>query len=235
MMKLLVILFASLILGDSCGQTTAATEKLERPMETPAKESKIVMEKEVLANLLEPTNKSIADFVRDPATKMDAYGPSVGKGSIYRISKFAPTRRIIHYVGVIQDAEALVLSGDPDEFAKFIERSNVSLLRPEDRLGLGKEFLTIAVAGAQRLQIIESVDSIKPRPGLDDARSAQFQAFVAKYTSIVKPPSCSGENCSYFAIAGQDLALFELKISTSGEITSEKKVLEKDLLIPYAM
>ncbi len=225
----------SIALIDSCGRSPEVISNATLAAPTPQKEKKVVMEKEVLANLLEKTNKSIADFVRDPATKLDGYGPKFGKGSKYKISKFAPTRRMIQYVGVVSETEAFVLTGDKDEFAKFVERSGVSLTRSEDRIGFGMEFLTICVAGASRLQILDSVSSIKPRPGLNEAQSTQFQAFVGKYTSIIKAPTCVGEACTYYAVSGQDLAVYELTISTEGTIKFEKKVLEKDLLIPYAM
>lgn len=74
---------------------------------------------------------------------------------------------MIQYVGVVSETEAFVLTGDKDEFAKFVERSGVSLTRSEDRIGFGMEVM-IRVGGASRLQILDSVSSIKPRPGLNE-------------------------------------------------------------------
>lgn len=234
-MKFLILLIVGLVFGDGCGRPFTAMESLEVPTETPAKEKKIAMEKEVLANMLDQSNKEIANLVRDPASKLESYGPKIGNGTIVRVSKFAPTRMIVHFVGVVSGEEAIVLTGDKEAFVNFAQRSKTMLNRAEDRIAYGSEFLSIAVAGGNRLRILESVSSIKSRPALNNAQSAMFAEFVAKYTGVIKPPACSGEVCNYYAISGQDLVLFELTVSASGSVKIDETVLEKDILIPYAM
>ncbi len=234
-MKLLFLIIAGLVLSVGCGGPFTAMESLEVPTETPAKEKKIAMEKEELAKILDKTNKEIANLVRDPASKLETYGPNIGNGTIVRISKFAPTRMIVHFVGVLSDQEAIVLTGDQEAFVDFARRSKAMLIRAEDRVAYGGEFILVAVSGGNRLQILESVSSITPRPGLNDAKSAMFAEFVAKYSGVIKPPACSGDVCKYYAISDQDLVLFELTVNASGSVKFDKTVLEKDILIPYAM
>lgn len=59
-MKLLYLMAMSIALIDSCGRSPEVISNATLAAPTPQKEKKVVMEKEVLANLLEKTNKLIA-------------------------------------------------------------------------------------------------------------------------------------------------------------------------------
>lgn len=233
-MKFVYLMAMSFALIDGCGKSPAAISNSPLAAPTPQKERKIVMEKEELAGLLESSHPDIAAIVRDPASKIEPFGPTLPLGAVYRVSKFAPTRMIIHYVGVVSQGDAIVLTGDADAFARFASKSGVSLTRSEDKLEYGRAYLTIA-NGSKRLQILNSIDDIKPRPGLNEAQTAQFQQFVAKYSSRIEAPSCIGSSCNYYVIQGQDLVLASLTIDADGTVRPDGSILESNLLIPYAM
>ncbi len=192
------------------------------------------MEKEALAALLEATNPDIAKIIRDPASKIEPFGPSLSLGAVYRVSKFAPTRMIVHYIGVVSQGDAIVLTGDAKKYAEFAERCGISVNRSEDKLEYGRAYLTIS-AGSKRLQILNSVEDIRPRPGLNESQNVQFQELVAKYSSKITAPSCNGTACFFYAISGQDLVLIQLSVESNGPIRPDISVFEADLLIPYAI
>ncbi len=233
-MKLLCLIALYFTLIDGCGNSTATISNSPLAAPTPPKERKIVMEKEALAALLEATNPEIANIVRDPASKVEPFGPSLPLGVVYRVSKFAPTRMIVHFIGVVSQGDAIVLTGEPRKYAEFAERCGISVNRSEDKLEYGRAYLAIS-AGSKRLQILNSVDDIKPRPGLDESQTAQFQDFVAKYSSKIIAPSCNGSACFFYAISGQDLVLIQLTVETNEAIMPDISVFESNLLIPYAL
>lgn len=240
-MRILLLLFLGVLFYDGCGPAVARMDNsnLAVPpsegMPTPAKEKKIEMERESLAKLVDKADPVVAAFVRDPAASIETYDLSVGNGLIYRISKFAPTRMLINYIGVVDGKEAIVLTGNADSFVRFAYEARAMLGRSEERLEYGRAYLLIAVAGSKRLQILDSIDSVKPRPNLNEQQVEAFRKFQDKFADTVKPAFCDGEHCKYFAIAGQDLVLFDLTINSTGAVNVDKKVLEPALLIPYAM
>lgn len=240
-MRILLLLFLGVLFYDGCGPAVARMDNsnLAVPptegMPTPAKEKKIEMEREALAKLVDKADPVVAAFVRDPASSIETYDLSVGNGSIYRISKFAPTRMLINYIGVVDGKEAIVLTGNADSFVRFAHEARAMLGRSEERIEYGRAYLLIAVAGSKRLQILDSINSVKPRPMLNEQQTETFRRFQEQYEGIVKPPSCAGDHCTFYVVSGQDLALVDLTISATGEVKMDKRVLEPDLLIPYAM
>jgi hypothetical protein len=235
-LKLLILLGLLLCLQHDCRQTGTAAGNTPLPAATPVKEMKTVIEKDDLAKRLELIEPSVAAIVRDTSSTLDEMTAQfLTTGHIYRVEKFAPTRMIIHYIGVDEKGYTALLTGDPQKFVEFAEVVQVRLDRNETRVEFGKAYLDIGLAGSERLQVLNSISEIKARPNLKEAELAKFAEFNNKFEKVIRPASCLDNKCSYYAIYGQDLVLFELEISTTGQVEKKMAVLESNLLIPYSM
>lgn len=234
-MTVIFLLFVSLALGNGCERAVEQVSNISTPSPTPTVQKRTRMDKETLGKLVESTDPSVAALIRDDSSRIEVFGDPIGSGTIYKVSKFAPTRMIIQYIGMPSANEAIILTADRAAFQRFAEASRALLARSEDRVAYGKAFLQIAVAGSKRFILLDSVNEVKPRPNLNEEQTKAFGEFVNKYSSIIKPATCSGEQCKFYAIFGQDLVSFDLGIASNGKVTLEENVVERNLLIPYAM
>ena len=97
-------------------------------------------------------------------------------------------------------------------------------------------FLEVTRSQDERLQILESVTDIKPRPNLDEKQKDEFVKFQEKFASVIKPPKQNEAGVyEVFVIKEQDLVRFDLTIESNGLIKKQETVLERDILIPYAL
>lgn len=195
------------------------------------------MEKETLAKRVEPLDATASQIIRDEAAKIETMTtPFLRDGEIYKISKFAPTRLIIIYIGAVGDEFTRLIGGDAERYFEFIGKAGVSLNNDESRRAYLLNYLEVTKAGSERLQILESVDNVKMRPNLNDEQKRRFAEFQEKYQSVIKPPKRNEQGVyQIFAIRGQNLVRFDLTIKENHLIEERQSVLEKDILIPYAL
>ena len=194
------------------------------------------MDKETLAKRVEPLDQTVSQIIRaENATIQEVAAPFLREGKIYKISKFAPTRPIIIFVGVVGD-DSTYLIGDAKKYFEFVKKSGIALNSDELRKDYLLNFLEVTEAENERLQILESVADIKPRPNLNDDQKRQFAEFQEKYKSIIQPLK-QGEEKTYkmYAIKEQNLVQMDLTIKEDDTIEVRETVLESNLLIPYAI
>lgn len=195
------------------------------------------MDKKTLAERVRPLDATVSQMIEAENSQLQELDtPFLRDGKIIRVSKFAPTRTIMIYVGIVGEDFTSLIGGDEEKYLEFAQKSGVNLNNDEMRKAYLLNFLEITKPGGERLQILESVSEIKPRPNLKDEQKEEFANFQEKYKSIVKSPK-QNEAGKYevFAVKEQDLVRFDLTIAPNGSIKKDEKILEKDLLIPYAM
>jgi hypothetical protein len=194
------------------------------------------MDKETLAKRVEPLDQTVSQIIRaENTTIQEVTAPFLRDGKIYKISKFAPTRPIIIFVGVVGD-DSTYLIGDAKKYFAFVKKSGIALNSDELRKDYILNFLEVTEAENERLQIVDSVADIKPRPNLNDDQKRQFAEFQEKYKSIIQPLK-QGEEKTYkiYAIKEQNLIQMDLTIKEDDTIEEHETVLEPNLLIPYAI
>lgn len=194
------------------------------------------MDKETLVKRVEPLDETASRIIGAESSQIQETDSSfLRDGKIYKVSKFAPTRRIIIYVGIIgTDYTALI--GDEKKYFEFAKKAKVVLANDELRKAYVLNFLEVTKSGGKRLQILESIGDIKARPNLTENQKQAFAEFEKKYESVIKPPKQSGEaTYKVFAVYNQNLVQLELTVMPDGRIETKETILERNLPIPYAI
>lgn len=196
------------------------------------------MNQEKLAQRVEKVDETSAKLVRDEKSKIERIAtPFFKNGAIYKVEKFAPTRPIITFIGCDDKDFTVTLNANPEGYFDLATKSGLNLGSKDLRLSYISTFFT-TTKGAGRFQIVEKIDDIKQRPNLDETNAKKFKEFQSKYVKTIAAPTIS-DNAPYraviFAVKGQSLVKIDAALSPDGKISLQETVLEKDLLIPYAM
>ena len=194
------------------------------------------MDKETLAKRVEPLDAIASQIIGAENSEIQEIDSSfLRDGKIYKVSKFAPTRRIIIYVGIVgNDYTALI--GDAEKYFEFVKKGGFAAAGGDLRKAYVLNFLKVTKSGGKRLQILESISDIKTRPNQTEDQKQAFAEFEEKYESVIKPPKQSDETTyKVFAVYNQDLVQFELTVAPDGKIETKETVLERNLPIPYAI
>ncbi len=193
-------------------------------------------EKELLAKRFERDDPDTAALIMAADSTVERIAtPFLNNGRIYKISKFAPSRAIIVYVGLDPKDFQVKLNANEDGYFELAERAGLNITKNENRISYVTTFLETVESKNKRLRVIESVDDIERRPNLDQQKQEEFEAFREKYGKVIKAPETKGDAVELFAVKGQDLVKATATISVAGKIALQETVLEQDLLIPYAM
>lgn len=217
----------------STPETTKSSIPLVKTEATPKREK---MDKQILAKRVEPIDPAVSQIISDKTSQIQQLSaPFLKNGVISKVSKFAPTRPIIVYIGTVEPDFTSIISSDPEKYFEFIRRAGLIESNNEARTAYLLNFLEVTNSG-KRLQILNSVDEIKQRPNLNDEQKAQFNEFHEKFRTIITAPKQSADG-SYvvFAVKGQDLVQLNLTIKEDKSIERKDTVLEKNLLIPYSL
>ncbi len=215
----------------------SATAKTQPDIKADQEKPNVSDEKELLAKRFERDDPDTAALLRAPETKIERVAtPFLKNGRIYRVSKFAPTRPIVLFVGLDDKDFAVKLNANEAGYFELADKAGLNIQNNESRVAYVLVFLETVVKKNKRLQILESASQIKERPNLDAKKKKEFQEFLAKYESTVKPPkSGDGGIVDIFAVKEQDLVKLSATVSVGGKIDIKETILEKDILIPYAM
>lgn len=249
--KRLFLFLLLCLLSSNCGQlhTSSGTDNDSNEMRlsveilpTPERKAprKKAREKEMdnekLADILEKTDQRSSQLVRESGSTVETLiTPFLRSGAIYQISKFLPTRLRVMFVGCDSVDSCNVLTGNPKAYFEFVEKAGFVGADSDQRLAYAISFLSIAYSPNKRLQILQSVSDLTERPNLKEDDRHRFVEFREKFAPIVKPPGCSDNTCTIFVVKGQELVRLDLEIEYSGRISVKDEVLEKDILIPYAL
>ncbi len=216
-------------------QTPNAKTSPDEKKRVPGRERK--MDKETLAKRVEPVDENAAQIIRAENTQIQqTETPFLRSGEIYKVSKFAPTRPLTLFVGTSGDNYTALIGGDAEKYFEFVKKAGVTLDGGEMRKIYLLNFLEVTKPGGKRLQILESVEDLRQRPNLKDEDKQKFVEFREKYESVIRPIK-QVENGSYevYAVKDQDLVRLNLTVKPDGLVEKQETVLERNLLIPYAM
>jgi len=178
-----------------------------------------------------------ASLLERETTELDVLDtPFLGKGKIYKITAFAPTRPIIIYVGIDGEENAYHLNGNADKFLEFVSKSSLRIDTRHFKVEYAKVYLRVVYSPVKRLVILETIEDLKERPSLSEKEKRKFTEFQRKFKEVIKAPECVDKKCLFFVVKGQELFELELLIHEDGKIQVVKEtLLESDLLIPYAL
>lgn len=215
----------------------SAVVKTQPTTKADQEKPKVSDEKELLAKRFEQKDPDTAAIIRAPETKIDRIPtPFLKNGRIYKVSRFAPTRPINIFVGVDDKDLAIKLNANEVGYFELADKAGLNISNGESRIAYVLVFLETVVKKNNRLEVIDSIGQVKERPNLDAEKQKEFQAFVKQFESIVKPPkSIESGIVELYAVKGQDLVKMSASVSVGGKIDIKETILEKDLLIPYAM
>lgn len=214
-------------------QTSESSISPTKPEPTPKREK---MDKQILAKRVESIDPAVSAIISDKVSQVQQIKtPFLKNGVIHKVSKFAPTRPIVIYVGTIEPDFTSIISAEPEKYFEFIRRSGLVDTSNELRISYLLNFLDVTNSG-KRLQVLNSVDDIKERPNLSDVQKTQFNEFREKFRPVIAAPKQSADG-SYivYAVKGQDLVQLNLTIKEDKSIERKETVLEKNLLIPYSL
>ena len=196
-------------------------------------------DKELLARRVEKIDTNSASVIRSADSKIEQLStPFFRVGKIYRVSKFLPTRPLVIFIGVDDKDFTVVLNANREGYFELAEKAGLLLERRDVRLDYIRTYLETVESKDKRLQILQSVSDIKERPNLDEAEQKEFAEFQAKYEKTIQPPQINESipyKAIFFVVKGQDLVRLDITLMPDGKITPEETVLEKNLLIPYAL
>lgn len=211
--------------------------KIQRNETADQEKSNVSDEKELLAKRFEQNDPDTAALIRAPESTIERIStPFLKNGRIYKVSKFAPTRPINLFVGLDDKDFAVKLNANESGYFELADKAGLNMTNAENRIAYVLVFLKTVVKKNRRLEVLDSVSQIKERPNLDAEKQKEFQAFIMQFESVVKPPkSIDGGIVELFAVKDQDLVKMSAAVSVGGKIEIKETVLEKDLLIPYAM
>lgn len=252
-MKILISLMLLLAFQENCKKIdTSANQNFEvktkqsveenktaisaEPVSTPVKEKKTMSDKEELAKKVQPVDPNVSTIIRDEGSKIKTLEtPFLQNGAVFLVEKFAPTRMIQIYIGVVGES-AFLIGGNPEKYFEFAEKAKTNLDKSELKIAYLKNFLEVTQAGKGRFKVVESVDEIKERPNLTDKEKQKFAEFKNKFRGIIAPPKDTGNSkFILFAVKKQDLVKLEMSLMPEGKIQIKETVEEKDILIPYAI
>ncbi len=235
-MKLLMYLSLAIFFQQNCTQVELKTTNQVKTTPTPRQEKNNDMNKEVLAEKIESIDANTAAIIRDKQTKIEQIlTPFMQNGEILVARKFAPSRLIEIFIGKSGE-NAFLIGGDAARYFEFTEKTKLSINSTETRIAYLKNFLQITEAGNGRFQLLESIDEIKIRPNLSDEDKQKFAQFQTKFKHIIVPvKEIADFKYIAFAIKNQDLVKLSLVVKPDNKIDRKDEIIEKDLLIPYAM
>ncbi len=195
--------------------------------------------KENLAKRFEVSDPETAGLIRDNETEVTVVPTSfLRNGEVFLLNKFAKTRPVMVYVGIAGETFSVMLSGNPEGFSRFLASAKSEFVSRDQQIEVARGFLEWTRSSDERLEIVERVQAISPRPNLNDIQKKAFEEFREKYSKIVVSPNCTGDDpieCSLYAVHEQDLVKIGLRIFQNGKVERSETVVEKDLLIPYAL
>ena len=197
------------------------------------------MNKQKLAQRVEKIEPSLAAFILDENSELERVAaPFFKTAAIYKAQGFEPTRPQILFVGCDDTDFCAILNANPKGFFELAQKSPPDLGKKELRLDYLDFFFTVTNPNDERLLLLDGADDIKPRPNLSATETQQFKQFHDKYQKIIHAPTVS-DNSPYkaviFAVKGQNLIRIDAILTNDGKINLSETVLEKDLLIPYAL
>jgi len=202
-------------------------------------ENKTVDDKENLAQRLEKVDVDSANIIRNADSKLKQLStPFFRVGKIYRVSQSLTTRPLVIFIGIDEKDFAAVLNANPDGYFELAKKSELVLETRDLKLDYAKTFLETVESKNKRLLILQNVKDIKERPNLDETKKKEFVAFQSKYEKIIVPPYVNDSipyEATFFVVKKQDLVRLDLYVSADGKIEIKDTVLEKNILIPYAL
>lgn len=238
MFKLTAWFAVGLALQHGCTQVATTQQGKKQPERVT--ERKMASEnKESLAKRFEGTDPDTAVLIRDNGTEVTAVpAPFLHGGEVFLLKKFAKTRPIMLYIGLAGESVSVVLSGNPDAFIRLLAAAKADLSTRDAGVQAARAYLEWTRSSDERLKVVDSVQQIEPRPNLDENQLKAFEEFREKYAKVIEPPRCSGDNpveCDLYAVHSQDLVKIHLQIFADGRVKRTENVLEKNILIPYAL
>ena len=196
-------------------------------------------EKAALARRVAKIDARTAEVIRSASSEITVLPtPFLRTGKIYRVAKFLPTRPLILFIGADDQNFTIVLNANPQGYFALAKNAGLLLQKPEERLDYVTTYLTTVESPNQRLQILHSVKELKSRPNLNATEKIAFAKFQSQYEKTIMAPIINNTipyQAIIFAIKNQDLLRLNVTLSADGKITFTETVIEKNLLIPYAM
>ena len=248
MIRSILILATAIAIQGNCGKpndktnaaavnTNSVVIKVQPSIKAEQEKFNVSDDKELLAKRFENKDPDTAVIIRDPKSKIERVStPFLKNGRIYKVSKFAPTRPVIIFLGVDDKELAVKLNANEAGYFELADKGGLNIANGDARIAYVLVFLETVIKKNGRLQVLDNIGQIKPRPNLDAEKQKEFAAFTAKFESIVKPPkSVEGGTVELYVVKDQDLVKMSATVSVGGKIDIKETVLEKDLLIPYAM
>ena len=177
-------------------------------------------------------------ILRAPTTEIARVDtPFFPHASVFRVEHWLrPTRTLVLTLGSLQDGTTLLLPTNPEAWMR-LAASGVDLGTESLRLAYAISFLETTRSFAERFQVLHEVDQLEPRPGMSDEDGAVFEDIRQRFASSV-PPTITATapwKASIFAVKGQDLVRYLVRIAPTGQIEATPSVVERELPIVWAL
>jgi hypothetical protein len=175
---------------------------------------------------------------RDPQTAVRAVPAPFESARIWRFEKFLPTRPLIFYVGVTGRDQVLLLTDEPKRFNQLVARERAPRTAAE-AVARARLFDETTSKADQRHLLIQSVDEIPFRPGLNAAQAELRDQAKASLAPRIRPPRTvrlgnGGWRVTAYAIDDDALVEISFDIDRTGAIQARSHVLRDDLPLVYA-
>lgn len=158
-------------------------------------------------------------------------------GSIWRAERFLPTRPLVFYVADGKGGPTL-LTGKPEAFDGWVRADHVEVRRAEQAVELARLFVETTRNTGTRLKLVDSVDALPFRPGLNDAQATARDRARAALAPTIRPPRATattgGWDVVAFAVDGMDVVKLQLAVGRDGSVALHRDKLAPDLPFVYA-
>jgi len=201
-----------------------------------AQEHSTMIDKEKLAQRLEPIGKDAALLVRRDDTTVEQFDtPFWANGAVYRVTHLARYNPVVFTVGCAADL-TVMLPRNPKGFMELAAKTGLRLNSAENRIAYVRVFLESTRDFRKRFQIVGKFGEIqliaKPSP----EETNRYKELQNKFDSVIKAPAVGDGppwEVTLFALIGQDLAQLKAKLFPDGKLDVSESTLEKDLPIAY--
>jgi hypothetical protein len=181
-----------------------------------------------------------ARLVLDDDTEVFAEHPEIPSRSyaVYRVVNYHPDHPRSLYVAYAPNAPALILTGQPEQFAALRQAAGISIESQDAALDWARAYLVLTRTTDDLFYFVSSIDDVQTLAASIPAEAAAIDAFRAAYAGTIAPPRVAGDappfSVTLCAVREQTLERHLLRVERDGGIVDDLTVMARDLPLVYS-
>ncbi len=177
---------------------------------------------------LKKVRPDIAELIPDrKMTRIEPVScPGLSRYTILSITHLSPYKPLLHFIGYLEGAEAIILSEDPEAFNAMAKADGrVSIASTKDAAEYAEAFLTVTRSLSKATYVVSKLADVKWMPKLDAADVAKREAFEAEHGKEIAAPKATAKGAGFevvaYRVVEQEIQLATVHVAKDGEVTAE--------------